>query len=242
MTKKFINSLAIVAAILFIAPSANAFDIKDALGKIAGATGQQQTEQTTTETEPTTSQSTQSSGASGLGSLISSVAGALGFGGNLSMQDLVGTWKYNQPAVQFKSDNFLMQAGGVAASQVVVNKLEPYYKMAGVQNLVLTIDADSTFTMQLKVGKLGGTISQSEDGKQIFFNFAVLKGINIGTMEAFISKKSSSEIEITFDVSGLLAILEKVGQLSQKGTISTVTSLLSQYDGMTAGFDLKKQK
>ena len=43
MTKKFIKSLAIVAAIIFITPSANAFDIKDALGKIAGASGQQQT-------------------------------------------------------------------------------------------------------------------------------------------------------------------------------------------------------
>ena len=210
--------------------ASNALDLKGALGNSSGAAN------------PTTTTSPQASPSSGgLGSILSDVAGALGLAGNLKPQDLVGTWKYNRPAVEFKSDNFLMKAGGVAASQTVEGKLEPYYKMTGIENMILTVNNDLTFSMKLKLGSLSGTITQSEDGKQLFFNFAMLNSINIGTVEAFVTKKTSSEIAITYDVSGLISILEKVGSISGNSSLKTLTSLLGQYDGMTAGFDLKKQ-
>lgn len=196
-------------------------------------------------TNNSSSQATSSpsgSNTGGLGDFLSSVAGALGLAGNLKMDDLVGTWSYYKPAVEFKSDNFLMKAGGLAASQTVESKLSTYYKSFGFDNMVMTVNEDYTFNMKLKIGSLGGTITQSDDKKQLFFNFTLLNSISLGKVEAFVTKKSSSEISITYDVTGLLAIMEKVGALSGNSSISAITSLLNQYDGMTAGFDLKKKK
>ena len=177
----------------------------------------------------------------GIGDLIGGIANAFGFGGDLKFEDLVGTWKYQEPAVAFQSENLMMKAGGAAAAGMIEEKLAPYYKMAGCEQMTLEIAADSTFTMKLKLGTFSGKISQSEDGKQILFHFSIMQTINIGTMEAFINKKSSDEIEITYDVSGLLGILEKAGAMTKKSSIQTITNLLKQYDGITAGFALKKQ-
>lgn len=226
--------LVILVAVATFSP-AQAWDIKGAINKIANASGKT-AEENTNDAASTDSKSA----AGGIGNLIQGVASAFGVGGEFKFDDLVGEWKYAAPAVQFKSDNLLMQAGGVAAASTVEEKLEPYYKMAGCDNMTLSIAADSTFTMNLKLGKVNGTISQSEDGKQIFFNFAMFKKVKLGTMEAFVTKKSADDMELTFDVSGMLELLEKIGSMTSKSSVSTVTELLKQYDGLTAGFELKK--
>ncbi len=228
---KYIKKLAVaLMAVTLTAGPAYSWDIKGAVNKI-----------TNTVTKTDDKNKDDKSSTPGIGDLISGVASAFGIGDEFQFEQLVGTWKYNKPAVQFKSDNLLMKAGGTAASSMVVEKLEPYYKMAGCDNMTLEIAADSTFSMTLKLGKIEGHISQSEDGKQIFFHFEVFKKINLGTMEAFITKKNNNEMEITYDVSGLVELLEKVGSMTQKSSINTVTDLLKQYDGITAGFDLRKQ-
>lgn len=238
MNNKLFKTLLIALSIILFSPAAKAWDIKSAVNKITQAASQKNQSE---DTQENAAGNTVSSKIGGIGDLISGVASAFGFGSEFQFDDLVGTWKYTNPAVQFKSDNLLMKAGGVAAASTVEEKLRPYYKMAGCENLVLTIESDSTFTMNLKLGHVGGTITQSEDGKQIFFNFAVLQKIKLGTMEAFITRNNDKEMELTFDVSGLLEILEKIGSMSSKTSISTVTTLLKQYDGLTAGFELKKE-
>lgn len=176
------------------------------------------------------------------GNAISAIAGALGLGGNFKYADMVGTWNYSKPAVTFKSDNLLLKAGGVAASTTVENKLATYYKLAGVQNMKMTFNADSTFTMKLRVGQLNGTVSLSDDGKQVMFTFKVLKAINLGTMEAYISTAGlgKNQMNLTFDVTKLLEILKKAGKLTNATSIKSATALLEQYDGLTAGFTLAK--
>lgn len=223
--KNLFKTLIIATIVTLTWSPARAFDLRDILRGVAGAGND----------------STASAG-SAVSDIISNVANAFGFGSGLSINDLDGSWTYKEPAVSFKSDNLLMKAGGIAAAKAVEDKLEPYYKMAGVESMKLTINAaDSTFTMKLKLGTFSGNITQSDDGKQIFFNFTLFKRVKIGTVEAFISKKTGNEIEITYDVTGLLAILEKAGSITGKSSIKALTALLNQYDGMTAGFVLQKQ-
>ena len=44
---------------------------------------------------------------------------------------LVGNWTYDEPAIQFESENLLKKAGGAVASQGVADKLSPYFEMIG---------------------------------------------------------------------------------------------------------------
>ncbi|MCI9284951.1 MAG: DUF4923 family protein [Muribaculaceae bacterium] len=189
----------------------------------------------------TTSTGSSTGKSGGLGDIISGVTGALGLGNSkASIESLSGTWTYNGPAVTFKSDNFLLKAGGAAAAATVEKKLEPYYKTAGLTSLTITINPDSTFTFKAKKASLGGTITRDDVSGQYVFNFRAFKKINVGSMEAYISLNGKNAMELTFDVSKLITIIQKVGAITGNSTIKGVSSLLGQYDGMTAGFDLKK--
>lgn len=227
--KKIKIALPLVAAcIMASTPSAGAFDLKTAIGKISQNGKSEKTD------------STDSKSSGGIGGLIGSVANAFGVGSTVEIKDLVGSWKYKEPAVAFQSENLLMKAGGVAAAKTIEDKLAPYYKAAGCDKMVMTVEADSTFTMKLKLGTFSGKITTEDNGKKIFFHFSLLKRVNIGTMEAFIKRNSKDEIEITYDVSSLISILEKAGSITGRTSIKTLTALLKQYDGITAGFTLSK--
>lgn len=212
---KRIISLLIIA----IALNANAFDLKSLL---SGASK-----------SDTTSTSSTSSKLGALGSML----GGLIASDNLSTSDLVGTWKYDSPAVSFKSDNFLQKAGGAAAAVAVENKLEPYYSKIGFTALVLTVEVDSTFTMKFKRATLSGSITK--EGDNFIFNVKIGNKISLGKMTAYITKTGTS-IDMTFDVTKLVAIMQKVASISGNTTISTISELLNSYDGICAGYTLNK--
>ena len=153
---------------------------------------------------------------------------------------MVGTWNYTNPAVSFKSDNFLLKAGGAAAAQQIESKLAPYYKTAGLTSLVLTIAEDSTFTFKARMANLTGTIEKNAETGNFIFNFKAFKKIKIGSMEAFIVM-NGNKMELTFDVSKLMTIVEKAGSLTGNSTIKGLSTLLQQYDGLTAGFELQRK-
>lgn len=211
-----------------VSASASGWDISDLLGKVSSATASDSTK-------------TGSLKGGGLGDLLSGVANALGVGSSkLTVEKMVGTWKYVNPAVSFKSDNFLLKAGGAAAAQQVEAKLAPYYKTAGLTSLVMTINADSTFTFKARMMTLGGTITKDAESGNFIFNFKAFKKIKVGSMEGFIVM-NGNRMELTFDVTKLMTLVEKAGSLSGNSTIKGLTAILQQYDGMTAGFELQRQ-
>lgn len=216
-------SLIICAIIMMAAPKAHAWEISDLFKK------NDTTESTTSDSKTDT----------GLGSLISGLGNALGITGKMELKDLAGTWEYKEPAVVFKSDNLLLKAGGAAAATTVEKKLEPYYKTAGFNNLKVIINSDSTFTFKMRVSQVNGIISKNENTGNYIFTFQALKSIKIGEMEAYIVKNGNL-MSLTFDVSKLMTILQKVGTLTNSTSIKTITALLDQYEGVTAGFQLTR--
>ena len=158
----------------------------------------------------------------------------------MTVDKLAGTWKYSGPAVSFKSDNLLLKAGGAAAASQVEAKLEPYYKTAGFNSLVLTVNTDSTFTFKARLVNLNGTLSKDDASGNFVFHFKALKSINIGSMEAFIVM-NGNKMDLTFDVSKLMTLIEKAGKISGTKSLQAASSILNQYDGMTAGFELTKE-
>ncbi len=175
-------------------------------------------------------------GSGTVGSLVSNILG----NDKITPADIVGTWNYSAPAVSFKSDNLLKKAGGAAAAATVESKLAPYYKTAGFDKMVLTVEADSTFTMKLAHGTLSGTLSKSDKDGFMTFHFKAMK-INVGTMDAAVSKAGNT-LTITFDISKLMKLVNTVAKFSGNSTISGLNKLLQSYDGMQAGFRLLKGK
>lgn len=225
--KRIITSLLVILS-LVMAPAASAQGLSGLGALLRGGKGSAQSDTTSTQ-------------GGGLGSLLGGVASALGLGKTeTTAESMAGVWSYNGPAVTFKSENLLLKAGGAAASASVERKIETYYKRAGLTNLKLTVNTDSTFTMKGKRSTVSGTIEPNTEAGTVIFHFKAFKAINIGSMEAYVKLQGKDKMELTFDVTKLMTILESVGSLSGSSTIKAASQLLSQYDGMTAGFDLKK--
>ena len=203
-------------------------DITDLLGKIKGSGTSENTEE--------------SSSTSKAGDILGGIVGAVQSATattKFSVDDLVGTWNYSSPAVSLKSDNALKKIGGVAATTALEEKLAGYYKTAGLTSVVLTVDAEHNFTMKLKFATLKGTVEK--DGEDLKFNFSALGKVKLGSVSAR-ATKSLDTLNLTFDVSGLISVLQKVSSVANIKSLSTVSDLLSGYDGLYAGFKLKKQK
>lgn len=181
-------------------------------------------------------QSKTGNGSDAIGSVLGQILGTK----KVSPADLVGTWKYTAPAVAFESDNFLQKAGGAAASATIENKLSPYYTRAGLQKLVLTVQADSTFTMQIGRGSLSGTITSGEEEGYLVFNFTALKKVKVGSVRTGV-QLAGNNLSLTFDISKLMTVVNTIAKVSGNSTISGVNKLLQSYDGMQAGFKLARQ-
>ena len=211
-------------AVLALAASApvqcEAQSLKDILGGLAGSAA--------------SSDSTKSSNPLGaLGSVLGNVLANDKF----TVDDLVGSWSYDSPAVSFESDNALKKIGGAGAVTAVESKLAPYYKTLGLTKTTLTVDAEHNFVMKLGVAQLKGTVEKDEDGSLVFA-FNAFGKINLGKVSAHATKVGST-LNLTFDATRLIQILTKVAGVLNNSTLKTVTDLINSYDGIYMGFKLK---
>lgn len=217
--KKAISLLVLFSII--IAGSASAFDIRGALKTLGSGSGDG------------------NSAADAVGSLLGNVLSS----GNISVTDIQGIWTYSAPAVTFKSDNFLEQAGGAAASSAIVAKLSPIYSKVGIDKMTLEIGADSTFVMKVRGITLKGTVSSVTPGSDslanFVFNFQAGK-LKIGKIDTYVVKNPLGSIKVMFDVSKLIQIVKAVSSVTGNSTITTLSKALESYDGVCAGFELKK--
>lgn len=181
-----------------------------------------------------------SSSALDIKDLVSSITGS----DSPSIEKMVGNWSYSSPAVSFKSGNILKKAGGAAASSVVEDKLEPYFKKAGLTSMTLEIAADSTFTMKVKKVTLKGNIStinnDDKSGANFIFNFKAAGKVSVGKMNAYVTLSGDSSMTITFDVTKLVSLIDKIASISGNSTAKGVSAVLKGYDGICAGFKLHK--
>ncbi len=214
---KKIKVLAAIAAIILtcsnMTNAANSGDIKDLLGKLGGSSS-------TTET---------------IGNLLEGVFTS----SNISVSDMQGSWTSTGPAVAFQGDNFLKQAGGKAAAAAVETKLKPYFTKYGLTGATLTIDESGSFTLAIKKLTLSGTVEATSEQGVFEFKFAVAGKINLGTIKTYV-QKSSSSMDVMFDASKLMTIIDAVANYSNISAAKTLSSLLSSYDGMCVGFAFSK--
>ena len=165
-----------------------------------------------------------------LGNVISAVAGDV----TTTASSVLGTWTYTEPAVQFESDNLLTKAGGAAVAQKVETKLAKYYKVVGIKDgtLKFTFNQDGTCTYGVGSRSLSGTYTFDSETKTI--TIKTTTGLSVKTYVTV----SGSTMSLCFDASKLLTLFTALS--SKFSSLSTITSIASNYDGMKVGFKFSK--
>ncbi len=156
----------------------------------------------------------------------------------LTVYDVCGQWTSTGSAVSFQSDNFLQKAGGLAAASMIENKINPYFEKLGLNNAVLTIEADSMFTLKAKKFTLNGSLSSNGDGT-FMFNFKAIKMIPLGSIKAYV-QKSGNNMDVMFDATKLKTLVTGIAKISGVKIANTAASLLDSYDGLCVGFKMNK--
>lgn len=157
---------------------------------------------------------------------------------NLSVYDVCGQWTSQGSAVSFQSENLLKKAGGQAAAGIIENKINPYFEKLGLNNAVLTIEADSTFSLKTKNITLKGSISSNGDGT-FQFKFKAFSAISLGSVKTYV-QKSGDSMDVMFDAKKLMSIVSDVAKVTGISIAKTMASVLDSYDGLCVGFSMKK--
>lgn len=166
-----------------------------------------------------------------LGNVISSVLGT----DKLSESTLHGTWKYSGAGCAFTSENALAKAGGEVAATTVKEKLTEQYKKLGLtsSNTQLTFNSDNTFSAKIAGKSLSGTYTFDSSNQSVTLKATLL------SMTAY-TKKTTSGMELLFESKKILTLLQTVASMSGNTTLSTISDISKNYDGVRIGFDMKK--
>ena len=154
-----------------------------------------------------------------------------------------GSWQYSKPDCKFESEDLLSKAGGeLAAKKVEQQMLDVLTKIGIDQRTVFTFNNDSTYTMRTGNRTMHGTYSLNKETKEIVMT-SRLRFHFTAKVERNVLKPNN--MSLLFNADKLMSLAQNVaGSLAQRSTsktISTVSSLLGKYDGMTMGFELVKQ-
>ena len=174
------------------------------------------------------------------GNMLTNLVGNLLNGGTVSERDLVGTWTYNGVSCVFESQNFLAQAGGVAASSALEAKIDEQLKRYGISKGVtrFTFNADKTFTATLNGRNMSGTYSLDPSAKTLRLQF-VGGLLNLQPQVA----RNGNGIALLFESDKLLGLLSTASSFLGKmgnSNLAMVSSLLGNYQGMRIGLKLSK--
>lgn len=166
-----------------------------------------------------------------LSNLISSVTGSV----TTTQANLVGTWSYTEPAVQFESENYLTQAGGAAIATKIESKLGTYYKMVGIKAGKMTFTFDNAGKVTYGVGSItrNGTYTFNNEDKTL--TIVTPAGASIKTYVTI----SGTQMELCFDSSKLLTLMTSIS--SKYNSLKTISALASQYQGLKVGFTFEKK-
>ena len=168
-----------------------------------------------------------------ISNLISSVTGSV----TTTQANLIGTWTYSEPCVQFESDNLLQAAGGSAAATKVETKLATMYKMVGITagKVTFTFANDGTVEYTLNGKKMSGTYTFDSSAKTVTINPSAksTKGV-----KAYVTI-SGNQMSLCFDSTKVLELFSTYGS-ALGSSASTIATLAGSYKGMKTGFKFKK--
>lgn len=180
------------------------------------------------------SNSSSSAGSSIINGILNNVIGS----GTFSKQDLCAhTWKYSKPGCAFTSENLLAKAGGEIAASKIEEDLSKYYNKFGFSqsNTYFTFKTDGTFAAKIDGKTWNGTYTFDEKTHAIQLKGLLLSASGFAT-------RTANGISLLFEQKKLLTLVKTLSKLNLTGstTMSAVSSIVDNYDGVRIGFEMTK--
>nr|WP_295288630.1 DUF4923 family protein [uncultured Prevotella sp.] len=175
-----------------------------------------------------------STGSSIISGILNNVIGSATF----SQADLCAhTWKYSKPGCAFTSENLLAKAGGEIAANKIEEDLSKYYTKFGFSksNTYFTFKTDGTFAAEIDGKSWNGTYTFDEKTHAIQLKGLLLSASGFAT-------RTTNGISLLFEQKKLLTLIKTLSKLNLTGstTMSAVSSIVDNYDGVRIGFEMTK--
>ena len=175
-----------------------------------------------------------STGSSIINGILNKVIGSATF----SQADLCAhTWKYSKPGCAFTSENLLAKAGGEIAASKIEEDLSKYYSKFGFSksNTYFTFKTDGTFAAKIDGKSWNGTYTFDEKTHAIQLKGLLLSASGFAT-------RTANGISLLFEQKKLLTLIKTLSKLNLTGstTMSAVSSIVDNYDGVRVGFEMTK--
>ena len=175
-----------------------------------------------------------STGSSIINGILNKVIGSATF----SQADLCAhTWKYSKPGCAFTSENLLAKAGGEIAANKIEEDLTKYYNKFGFSksNTYFTFKTDGTFAAKIDGKAWNGTYTFDEKTHAIQLKGLLLSASGFAT-------RTANGISLLFEQKKLLTLVKTLSKLNLTGstTMSAVSSIVDNYDGVRIGFEMTK--
>ena len=175
-----------------------------------------------------------STGSSIINGILNKVIGSATF----SQADLCAhTWKYSKPGCAFTSENLLAKAGGEIAANKIEEDLTKYYNKFGFSksNTYFTFKTDGTFAAKIDGKAWNGTYTFDEKTHAIQLKGLLLSASGFAT-------RTTNGISLLFEQKKLLTLVKTLSKLNLTGstTMSAVSSIVDNYDGVRMGFEMTK--
>ena len=181
-----------------------------------------------------TSKKKTTTGSSIISGILNKVIGSATF----SQADLCAhTWKYSKPGCAFTSENLLAKAGGEIAANKIEENLSTYYNKFGFSksNTYFTFKTDGTFAAKIDGKAWNGTYTFDEKTHAIQLKGLLLSASGFAT-------RTTNGISLLFEQKKLLTLVKTLSKLNLTGstTMSAVSSIVDNYDGVRMGFEMTK--
>ncbi len=227
--KKVTLSLALLAGSVVLAGCGSSSSVLGTVGSavLNNALG-------TGSSSSSSSSTTTSTAGSLLGNILSNV---LGSSSTISQSDLIGTWNYQGADCVFESENLLAKAGGAVAASKIESQIDTQLSKVGIKkgSCSYTFNKDNTFTATIGGRTLSGTYTLNSSAKTMKMSY--LAGLASTTCNV---AKSGNTISLLMDSDKMLTLLKGASALTKSTSLSTLSSLLGNYDGMKIGMKMSK--
>lgn len=178
-----------------------------------------------------------SNSSSNAGSIINGILNNVIGSGTFKQADLCHTWKYSKPGCAFTSENLLAKAGGEIAASKIEENLSKYYNKFGFShsNTYFTFKTDGTFAAKIDGKAWNGTYTFDEKTHAIQLKGLLLSASGFAT-------RTTNGISLLFEQKKLLTLVKTLSKLNLTGstTMSAVSSIVDNYDGVRMGFEMTK--
>ncbi len=152
---------------------------------------------------------------------------------------IIGTWVYAAPAIKMKGEDDVSNivSSVASATSAFDGKLEPIYAKVGLDKSVFSFNEDGTYKTEMGKIKTSGTYTFNPEDKTITMK------TKLGVSVTATVVTTGPSMTLLFNADKVMGAVKTItgfaGSISKSA--ATINSLAKKYNGVSVGFELKKQ-